>query len=143
MILTSLADSGRFIVMTSMRWPSAFVASVFALFLTVVGGFAPTGPDASGLASAAVESDAPEWRLVEQHLGPSAEGAECKDASSCRMPRMPGGCPPASPCPSAVTVPAAPVSWDIAKPRPGHVAVGDIGVPFTREFPPELPPPRS
>ena len=136
---------------------AALVGGAVALHLTVAGAFAlpVSGVDTWGttvaLDSGAPESSAPESGALEPGAaeprldapGASVEGRRCPDARNCPMPELPGGCPPAAPCPSAVSAPAGLISWAIATPRTLRPGVEAVGVPHTRLSPPELPPPRS
>ena len=126
---------------------TALLGGIIALHLTVAGGFAlpMSGIDARGAAvtvdSGVLESAAAEPRL--DTTGASAEARSCQDAANCHMPELPGGCPPASPCPSGISAPAGLISWVMAAPRTLQPAVEALRVPHTRLSPPELPPPRS
>lgn len=128
--------------MAMIRRFTVLVAGVFALHLAVGGGFAlpMSVVDDSGtfVTSAA---GAPEAAAGASSL--HSEVRRCPDAANCQMPEVPGGCPPASPCPSAVSLPAGVVPLGMATPGIAHVAVGAMGVPHSRLSPPEVPPPRS
>ena len=121
---------------------TALVAGVFALHLAVGGGFAlPISVVDDWGTSVVAASGAPEAAAAAAHLDP--EVRRCPDAANCQMPEVPGGCPPASPCPSAVSAPAGAVPLGIATLRSAHLAFNALGVPHSRLSPPELPPPRS
>lgn len=123
---------------------AGLLAGLFALHLMVVGGLAFGMPGAGGMqAMAAQDPGVSMPDLATSSEAPASEGMPCSEDAPCEIPGMPGGCPSASPCPSAVSVPNGQMSLVLASSQILRPAAVAARAPHTRLSPPELPPPRA